>query len=713
MIRKPAWLHVALVLASVSFAAGSGALADETKWIAVGMLHDWYSSAGCEIEVGRTHLISDQQDGLRWPAQFRYQDCKAAKALWIGATDYYDPLVDRTFKVKVVHVGPRVLDEEHEFMPVEFKMYGRFDHPLVIVDGVPAGRLDYMDEVDEIDPTLVTGDPATGPDRMIYNVVNTSIGITMRRKIYAFSQQNHNNYFIYDYVFKNTGIIDKEGRKYEQTLTGVYFFFQYRYAPSREGGPYGYYWLPQSTSWGHNTINDARNEAPISVNPLVWPEDAPPRCLFSWHGLHSKAGFDNIGGPYFGGDGHLGAAQYVGVVTLHADKSPDDPSDDPFQPTTTQYLQSDLPITSGNDQFNAEKMMKEYEVMAGGHPAVRHADDVGCPSPIDCHAYADTYVRSGDPGNPGGYTQGQGFGPYTLEPGDSIHIVVAEAVNGLCRDSCYTIGAKWLNGKGPFILPDGSTTNDPDYYKDYWVYTGQDSIFQTFYRAIDTYNKNLRVPQPPPPPDRVEVQSGGDRIMIKWSNNAESWPNFRGYRVYRAIHVPDTTYTMIFECGPGTDHPEIVNEFDDTSARRGIDYYYYVTSFDDGSTNDVHPGVPLESSMFYTMTNDPAYLRRPAGKSLADIRIVPNPYNIRARELQYGVSGADRIMFLNIPPVCTIKIYTERGDLIKTIEHTDGSGDEAWNSVTSSRQVVVSGVYIAVFETPDGQRAIRKFIIIR
>ncbi|NOZ56962.1 MAG: hypothetical protein GXO73_09285, partial [Calditrichaeota bacterium] len=155
MIKKPAWLHVALLLAGLSFAFSSRALADETKWIAVGMLHDWYSSAGCEIEVGRTHLISDQQDGLRWPAQFRYQDCKAAKALWIGATDYYDPLVDRTFKVKVVHVGPRVLDEEHEFMPVEFKMIGRFDHPLVIVDGVPAGRLDYMDEVDEFDPTLV------------------------------------------------------------------------------------------------------------------------------------------------------------------------------------------------------------------------------------------------------------------------------------------------------------------------------------------------------------------------------------------------------------------------------------------------------------------------------------------------------------------------------------------------------------------------------
>jgi len=60
-------------------------------------------------------------------------------------------------------------------------------------------------------------------------------------------------------------------------------------------------------------------------------------------------------------------------------------------------------------------------------------------------------------------------------------------------------------------------------------------------------------------------------------------------------------------------------------------------------------------------------------------------------------------MFYNIPPFCKISIFTERGDLIKEIIHDDGSGDDAWNSVTKSRQVVVSGVYVAYFEvTQDG-----------
>ncbi|MGQ9851964.1 MAG: fibronectin [Candidatus Oleimicrobiaceae bacterium] len=691
MKRTAHWLGVAtLVLALVPGAVR----ADETKWIAVGMLHDWFSSAGCEIEVGRRHLVSDQQDGLRWPAQFLYQDCKAAKALWIGATNYPDPLVGVTFNYKVVHCGPRVLNEESEFMPVTFKMYGKFERPLVLVDGIPAGVIDYLDFVDEVKPDLVA-------DRVLYNEVNTGIGITEKRTIYAFSQQHHNNYFIYDYVFTNTGIYDKSGNKHNLTLEGVVFFFQYRYSPCREVGPYGYYYMPQSSSWGHNAMNDSM---------LVYdPQTGEPYLsLYTWHGIHSKAGFDNIGAPDVrpNGDGHLGAAQHVGIVVLHADKSATDKSHDPTQPTTTQFLGSDVPITSGNDAFNPGKMADEYAAMTAGHPAKMHADAV-----MESGQAADIWGST-----PGGFSHCAGFGPYTMAPGDSIHIVIAEGVAGLSREKCMEIGAKWLaGGSGPFILPDGSTTSNRDEYKDKWVFTGRDSLFKTFQRAIMTYKLNYHIPHPPPPPKIFEVTGGGDRVILKWSNDPESWPGFAGYRIYRTIHIPDTTYQLLFACGPGTEQPQIVNEYNDFSAARGFDYYYYITSVDDGSRNvtTANPPGPLESSMFYTRTNEPARLKRQAGKSLADIRVVPNPYNIRARDLQYGYGAPDRIMFLDIPPVCTIKIFTERGDLIETIEHTDGSGDEAWNSITSSRQVVVSGVYIAYFETPDGQSAYRKFVIIR
>ena len=92
-----------------------------------------------------------------------------------------------------------------------------------------------------------------------------------------------------------------------------------------------------------------------------------------------------------------------------------------------------------------------------------------------------------------------------------------------------------------------------------------------------------------------------------------------------------------------------------------------------------------------------------------------------------GGREADKLAFFNIPGQCRIKIFTETGELVKTIEHTDGSGDEYWYATTEYNQVVVSGIYIAHIEvTQDlldsmtgqvlfrkGESKILKFVIIR
>ena len=114
--KRQNYLEIALgliiVLGNISTVLG-----DETKWLAIGSLHNWYSSAGSEVEVGRTSTISDQGDGLRWPAQFRFQDNQAAKGFWIGTTNYFDSLAGETFPYKVVHVGPRgPINEKSEFI---------------------------------------------------------------------------------------------------------------------------------------------------------------------------------------------------------------------------------------------------------------------------------------------------------------------------------------------------------------------------------------------------------------------------------------------------------------------------------------------------------------------------------------------------------------------------------------------------------------------
>jgi hypothetical protein len=330
-----------------------------------------------------------------------------------------------------------------------------------------------------------------------------------------------------------------------------------------------------------------------------------------------------------------------------------------------------------------------------------------------------------------------------------------------------------------------------------------------------------------------------------------------------------TVYKKIFECSAAN----VVHSFDDVTATRGFDYYYYIQSKDDGTQNDVHPGLPLYSSMFWTVTSVPATLQRPAepvtpyppdanlrfwklmadykgkwvadsnyrntthdiisyqgsfyvcklsvsdttkpfadtthwnllttqgdsialnkgswvsdssyadtthdvvtynglsyiciknishdrenpdidnihwklitskgdwisgshygandvvsysgssfvtlytiasGKGLDLVRVVPNPYDIRARFFQFGdQSQYDRIAFYGLPGICKLKIFTERGDLIWERDHTRGTGDELWDSKTSSGQIIASGIYILYVEAPGQGSVCRKFVVIR
>ena len=702
----------------------STVLTQEVKWMSIGDLHNWYSAAGCEIEVGRTGQVSDQQDGLRYPAFYRVQDNQAAKGLWLGASNFFDPIVDKTYEKKVVHAGPRHLDIENETMPIDITMDGKYDHPSVLVDNDPATNLQYLDDVDNVDPSL----PA---DRRINNKVQTSLGVKMERTIYAFTHPDHQNYHIQEYVFTNNGCFDKDcNTTFEQTVEGFQVYFQYRYAISREGMIYDGNWLPQSAAWGHNTMNDVIGENPDNpaLNAQFYDDGKIMRAFYSWQVYHSDASFDNIGGPNAPGEGHLGAAQFAGVVTLHADKSPSDNSDDIYQPSTTWFITSDDPTTSGNDQFNETKSINEYtNYMTVGHPEQSQAEIVGSGN---ANQFNDP--RTG--ANPGGTSQGIGFGPYTLAPGESIRIVLAEAASGLSREMCYIVGQNWKNDVFTDNYPISSDLHThmlnqyirgsgKNLYKNSWVFTGADSIIQTFKRAkynFDLMESGQALPETPRPPSIFNVTSGGDRIIIDWTNEAESSPGFDGYNLYRLKFKPDTTL-FAYNVNQGLLNPidESIatlwrldagqNEFQDITAERGFDYFYFLEAFDNG-TNDIKI---LNSSKFYTITNKAASLKRPAGESFEDIRVVPNPYHISSRDFQYGVSAPDRLMFLNIPPKCKIRIFTERGDLIDTIEHTDGSGDEAWNSITSSRQVIVSGLYIAHFEVPGGGSTIRKFTVVR
>ena len=101
-------------------------------------------------------------------------------------------------------------------------------------------------------------------------------------------------------------------------------------------------------------------------------------------------------------------------------------------------------------------------------------------------------------------------------------------------------------------------------------------------------------------------------------------------------------------------------------------------------------------------TYDPTALTNP----LDAITVVPNPYCAQAIwEPSSGyVSGRGerRVYFTNLPPICTIKIYTISGEHVKTIEHNSGGninqamfdGSEIYNLLNKDNSDIAYGVYL-------------------
>jgi hypothetical protein len=654
----------------------------QKRYVRVGSLQSRFTAYGSERAWNDVYY-----EGLTWPSDYNNQDNSVIERQWIACQDFTDSKGQHweDYGVSFVQANAGL-----SLFPMVHKQTAKIDLPTVYVDGTDINA-PYKGEIDEVDPNQI-------PDRIVTNVVNTSMGVTMTRRVIAFSQQYHDNYFIKEFTFKNTGYVDATTKKVlNAPVKGLRFGLSVRYSVSREGS----FKIADGQDWGKHTWVTKRGEDYAQhVNDKLTESSPIPQWLragYAWAGQSAVNTFDNIAGPDKNASGRLCAPQFAGMAALHVDKSATNKADDPNQPGVlgwhagdTYPSLGDMSIGTAPFHIDLYKMLSGIPYKGLGSPTERMDEVYMATKP-------DPWIVHGDGGGTNVWTA---YGPFDLNPGDSVVIVMAEGVAGLGRDACWQIGMRWkkafdnTSDKGPFTLPNGLTTTDKDVYKDTWFYTGRDSIMKTFSRAKRNYDLGYQIPQPPLPPPLFNVVSGGDRISLSWeASPSKNSTGFGGYKIYRATGKPDTTFQEIANLGP------TAGQFDDVTAQRGFSYYYYISAFSDGSTNTSggpNPTGQLASSRFYTKTNQPAYLRRKAGESLSGIRIVPNPYNIAAPGTQYP-GEPDKIMFLNIPGHCTIRIYTENGDLINVINHENGSGDEAWNSITSSRQVVVSGVYIVHF----------------
>jgi len=146
-------------------------------------------------------------------------------------------------------------------------------------------------------------------------------------------------------------------------------------------------------------------------------------------------------------------------------------------------------------------------------------------------------------------------------------------------------------------------------------------------------------------------------------------------------------------------------------------------SLNDTTLTYLYP--PINSS--YTFTVTPSSFTDLNDSILDNIKVVPNPYVVRSElDLDYNYR---RILFTNLPKVCTITIYTLAGELIKTIEHNTDyyvySGEDStliydntngfaeWDVLTANDQIPAPGIYIYHVNTPSGVTKIGKFAVIK
>lgn len=105
---------------------------------------------------------------------------------------------------------------------------------------------------------------------------------------------------------------------------------------------------------------------------------------------------------------------------------------------------------------------------------------------------------------------------------------------------------------------------------------------------------------------------------------------------------------------------------------------------------------------------------------LDKIAVVPDPYVAAASwepKLFYspGARGERKINFIHLPQKCTIRIFTIRGELVKTIEHESSvlDGSESWNLRSKDGMDISFGIYLFHVEAPGIGEKIGRFAIIK
>jgi len=645
----------------------------------------------------------------------QYRDAWAGAGFRLVTTNWVDP-EDSLHSVAIYGPVNDFTGWEQGKVVENLTNFTRFGYPEQVVDFNPI----ELEDFGTIDPTQLG---AYTYDQKVEVTTENILGVQLHRKILAWSQNFNDDYIIVDVEFTNVS---------GDTLNDFYINME---------------------SNGENTFrSNGSNPAPGAgerFNPATtWQHyyggrDGDSLRVFYEYGADDpNIPGDNMGAPVTSQGGRLINAKFVWYSILHAsEKSYTDPADDIddfLQPKVT-YIGKDnlIPYNDdGSDEFGSKNFWairgaySKYFPMSGDTiPGTFHGGNSDEQGSSD---YADHPAGTHQQNNSKMWSS---FGPYTFLNGQKIHIVFASGYSGLDMKMAQSVGKEWLAGtlENPLNIPDTETGYFPtnfvfpsgatlmDKRKDRWISTGIDSVMQSASRAKWNFDTGYKIPQAPPPPTSLEITGLGTGVEIRWSDiEAENMPNFDGYRIMSRISNLDTVfYEVAYSSGPedkASDHL-----FVDTDVLPGAQYYYYIQAKAKIGVNDLTADPSTRGKTIYSqrvLVPNISWINPPriSQDELSKIAIVPNPYNINDPLLDIqGWTDGRGIQFFNLPARVDIKIYTENGDLVQTINHDSPvkSGYEKWDMITRNQQVISSGVYIAVFKKPGGESSIQKILVIR
>ncbi|MDZ7384863.1 MAG: hypothetical protein ONB07_01965 [candidate division KSB1 bacterium] len=504
---------------------------------------------------------------------------------------------------------------------------------------------------------------------------NQNMPVLVRRTVRQWSgSRADEDYVIVEYVVKNT-----QRRK---GLPGVYLLFTYALSPNHRG------WALRFPNFPEGARNTHSRWAPERRLLVAWAGDFTPTLGSdeSFDFLQERV-YDPVQGRSVVSSRFL-APGFIGIKFLHV--SPDSTGQ---ANRINGFAWSAAPPTNDHSGpfLGVAGLPSKYAAMANPLLLSEAFDDPADPRMGQNRLYANFSL-----------------GPYYLSRGDSIRVVVAEFVGGMPYEQ----------------------TESSQFTPDNLRAAGDSAIAYLEQRVSFNYLHHYTVPMPPPAPRFIvyPVQEGG-RVgnVISFGAEVESIPDphqgvpdVAGYRIYRSGRYPFGPWKMLADIPVGDPHFFNADSqryiYLDEDVALGYAFYYSVTCYDHGwpawAVDPSYEVPPLESSIFANRMREPFYTTlRPTEKRLDRVTVVPNPFY---RSSGFELAGDVKlIQFVNLSEECTIKIFTVRGDLVKTIHHADpSSGVAFWNQISDYGQYVKSGMYFFQVTNKHGEVKWGKFAII-